>query len=221
VTSTAACRSTTSCISHSCSTGITLDDDPEQTHPPLHTCRLVVIPADPKSFRLTGAMLRPYLTSSTAVVVASAVSYPHGAMDDVAGIAALCASRKICLHVDACLGGFVLPFMRQLGYTVQPFDFTVEGVTSMSVDTHKYAQAHKGTSVVLYRLPELRHAQYTPVTDWPGGLYISPGLPGSRCVRPDPSNHFFFLLSPQSPAVSVPLLPLAACVHLRRARWRA
>jgi glutamate/tyrosine decarboxylase-like PLP-dependent enzyme len=86
----------------------------------------------------------------------------------------------VCLHVDACLGAFVLPFLRRLGRGPAPFDFSVEGVTSMSADTHKYGQAHKGTSVVLYRSAELRHAQFTAVTDWSGGLYVSPGIAGSR-----------------------------------------
>ena len=80
------------------------------------------------------------------------------------------------LHVDACLGGFVLPFARKLGYPIPPFDFSVKGVTSMSVDTHKFGMAHKGTSVVLYHSKQLRQYQYTKITEWTGGLYISPGL---------------------------------------------
>lgn len=82
---------------------------------------------------------------------------------------------KLLLHVDACLGGFVLPFARKLGYPIPPFDFSVEGVTSMSVDTHKFGMAHKGTSVVLYHSKQLRQYQYTKITEWTGGLYISPG----------------------------------------------
>jgi sphinganine-1-phosphate aldolase len=81
----------------------------------------------------------------------------------------------VCCHVDACLGGFVLPFARKLGHPVPPFDFAVPGVTSMSVDTHKFGMAHKGTSVVLYRGMALRRHQYTRITEWSGGLYISPG----------------------------------------------
>jgi Pyridoxal-dependent decarboxylase conserved domain len=88
--------------------------------------------------------------------------------------------RGVLLHVDSCLGGFVLPFARQLGYAVPAFDFSVPGVTSMSVDTHKFGMAHKGTSVVLYRSTRLREQQYTSVTEWTGGLYISPGA----CLTP-------------------------------------
>lgn len=88
----------------------------------------------------------------------------------------LAQKYKVCLHSDACLGGFVLPFARQLGYNVPDFDFRVPGVTSMSIDTHKFGMAHKGTSVVLYRNPDIRKYQYTQITEWSGGLYISPGL---------------------------------------------
>ena len=86
----------------------------------------------------------------------------------------------IGFHTDACLGGFVLPWAEQLGYDVPRFDFRLPGVTSMSADTHKYGYAAKGTSVVLYRGRELRHHQYYVATDWPGGLYFSPTLAGSR-----------------------------------------
>lgn len=142
--------------------------------------RLRTVAVSTRTFRLTAADVRRCLSRNTAVVVVSAVTYPHGVLDDVAGIARLCRQRGVLLHVDACLGGFVLPFMRALGRDVPPFDFAVPGVTSMSVDTHKYGLAHKGTSVVLYREPALRHAQYTSITEWTGGLYISPGLAGSR-----------------------------------------
>ena len=85
------------------------------------------------------------------MVVASAPSFPHGIIDPVADLASLAAERGCGLHVDACLGGFVLPWAERLGYPVPPFDFRVPGVTSMSADTHKYGYAAKGTSVVLYR----------------------------------------------------------------------
>ena len=87
----------------------------------------------------------------------------------------LALKHKVLLHSDACLGGFVLPFARQLGYQIPAFDFSVPGVTSMSVDTHKFGMAHKGTSVVLYRNADIRRHQYTRITEWSGGLYISPG----------------------------------------------
>src|SRR6266536_974978 len=90
------------------------------------------------------------------------------------------AATGIGMHTDACLGGFVLPWARRLGYDVPGFDFHVPGVTSMSADTHKFGYAAKGTSVVLYRGAHLRWFQYFTATDWPGGLYFSPTLAGSR-----------------------------------------
>ena len=92
-------------------------------------------------------------------------------------------SAGIGFHTDACLGGFVLPWAEKLGYPVPPFDFRVPGVTSMSCDTHKFGYAAKGTSVVLYRDPDLRAYQYYRTADWPGGLYFSPTFAGSRRAR--------------------------------------
>ena len=89
-------------------------------------------------------------------------------------------SRGINLHVDGCLGGFILAWGQELCYPVPTFDFRLPGVTSISADTHKYGFALKGSSVLLYRNPELRRLQYFIVPDWPGGLYTSPGMSGSR-----------------------------------------
>jgi glutamate/tyrosine decarboxylase-like PLP-dependent enzyme len=116
----------------------------------------------------------------TAVIVGSAPSFPHGVIDPIEELSELARERGIGFHTDACLGGFLLPFAERLGHSVPPFDFRLPGVTSMSADTHKYGYASKGTSVVLYRGEELRRAQYFTLTDWPGGLYMSPTLPGSR-----------------------------------------
>jgi glutamate/tyrosine decarboxylase-like PLP-dependent enzyme len=120
------------------------------------------------------------INRNTIALAGSAPSFPHGVIDPIAELSALAASRGIGLHVDACLGGFVLPFAEKLGYPVPPFDFRLKGVTSMSADTHKYGYAAKGTSVVLYRGETLRRHQYYAVADWPGGLYFSPTLAGSR-----------------------------------------
>ncbi len=120
------------------------------------------------------------VTERTAVVVGSAPTFPHGVIDPIPQIAALAAERRAGCHVDACLGGFILPWAERLGYPVPPFDFRLPGVTSMSADTHKYGYAAKGSSVVLYRGQELRRFQYYTLTDWPGGLYLSPTFAGSR-----------------------------------------
>lgn len=131
-------------------------------------------------FRADVAATRRALTRNTIVLVGSAPSFPHGVIDPIAELSELAREHGAGFHTDACLGGFVLPWAERLGYAVPPFDFRLPGVTSMSADTHKYGYAAKGTSVVLYRDPELRHFQYYTATDWPGGLYFSPTLAGSR-----------------------------------------
>lgn len=117
---------------------------------------------------------------NTVALVGSAPAFPHGVVDPIPALAELAQAKGVGLHVDACLGGFVLPFARELGYAMPDFDFRLPGVTSMSADTHKYGYAAKGTSVVLYRGEALRRHQYYAVADWPGGLYFSPTFAGSR-----------------------------------------
>jgi glutamate/tyrosine decarboxylase-like PLP-dependent enzyme len=116
----------------------------------------------------------------TVLVVGSAPSYPHGVVDPIAELASLAQRRAVLCHVDACVGGMMLPFVRRLGYPVTPFDFGVTGATSLSVDLHKYGYAAKGASVILYRSPELRRHQLYATTDWPGGIYASPTMTGTR-----------------------------------------
>lgn len=141
--------------------------------------RIVHVPVD-EHFRADVAQTRQAITRNTIVIVGSAPSFPHGVIDPIAELSELARERDIGFHTDACLGGFVLPWARKLGYDVPAFDFALPGVTSVSVDTHKYGYAAKGTSVVLYRGAALRHYQYFTITDWPGGLYFSPTLAGSR-----------------------------------------
>ena len=116
----------------------------------------------------------------TIALVGSAGNYGHGLIDPIEALGALALDRGIGLHVDGCLGGFILPWAEPLGYDVPRFDFRVPGVTSISADTHKYGYALKGTSVLLYRDRSLRSHQWFTATEWPGGLYLSPGLAGSR-----------------------------------------
>jgi sphinganine-1-phosphate aldolase len=131
-------------------------------------------------FRADVSAMRRAISPRTVALVASAPCFPHGVIDPVEELAELAAELRLGLHVDACLGGFLLPWARRLGYAVPDFDFRVPGVTSMSADTHKYGFAAKGTSVVLYRGAPLRRYQYFVTADWPGGLYFSPTLAGSR-----------------------------------------
>lgn len=141
--------------------------------------KMIRVPVD-ASYRADVAATRKAITRRTIVIVGSAPSFPHGAIDPIEALSELARARGIGFHTDACLGGFVLPWAERLGYEVPPFDFRLPGVTSMSADTHKYGYAAKGTSVVLYRGQELRHYQYYTTTEWPGGLYFSPTFAGSR-----------------------------------------
>jgi glutamate/tyrosine decarboxylase-like PLP-dependent enzyme len=125
------------------------------------------------------------LTERTAVVVGSAPNYPFGTVDPIPELAALAEARGISCHVDACLGGFLLPFWERLGEPVPPFDFRVPGVTTMSADVHKYGYCIKGASVVLHRDAEhLKKYQRFLYDRWPGGLYLSFAMAGARPAAP-------------------------------------
>lgn len=125
------------------------------------------------------------ITRNTIALVGSAACYPYGVIDPIEEIGALGQARGLPVHVDACIGGFLLPFVEALGPehqigAVPSFDFRVPGVTSMSADVHKYGYAAKGASVVMYRgMDYLRH-QFSAATDWCGGVYASPTLAGTR-----------------------------------------
>ena len=141
---------------------------------------IVSVPVDPVSMQLDPAAAAKAITPNTVVIVASAPGFPHGVVDPVTELAALAKRNNIGCHVDACLGGYLLPFAVQLGYDIPPFDFAVDGVTSISADTHKYGYAPKGASVVMYRDARLRSFQYFVAAEWSGGIYASPSMPGSR-----------------------------------------
>lgn len=120
----------------------------------------------------------------TVLVVGSAPQYPQGVVDPIPEIAGLAAARGINCHVDACMGGFVLPFLERLGRFSKPWDFRVPGVTSMSADLHKYGYAAKGASVTMYRSSSHRRYQTFVFDGWLGGMYGSPGIAGSRPANP-------------------------------------
>ncbi|KFA79726.1 hypothetical protein S40288_00687 [Stachybotrys chartarum IBT 40288] len=120
------------------------------------------------------------VNSNTVIIVGSAPNFPHGIIDDIAGLSKLAARKKIWLHVDCCLGSFLVPFLDKAGFETELFDFRLKGVTSISCDTHKYGFAPKGNSTVLYRSAEHRAYQYFISPDWSGGVYASPGIAGSR-----------------------------------------
>ncbi|EAR96984.2 pyridoxal-dependent decarboxylase domain protein (macronuclear) [Tetrahymena thermophila SB210] len=128
--------------------------------------------------------LESRIDSNTIMIVGSVPSYPYGVIDDIPALAKIAKAHKIGLHVDCCLGGFVVAFAKDYGLQIKPFDFTVDGVTSISCDHHKYALAPKGISVVMFKTKELRHQTYTSVSDWPGGFYATPSVCGSKPGAP-------------------------------------
>lgn len=140
----------------------------------------VVVPVDPVTFRADAQAMAAALTDRTALVVASTPSYAHGVVDPVAEIAAAASARGVLCHVDACIGGWLLPHLRRAGRDIPPFDLSVPGVTSLSVDLHKYGYADKGASVVLYRDAELRRHQYFAHAGWPGYPVVNPTVQGTK-----------------------------------------
>ena len=160
---------------------------PETAHPAfdkachLFGIELRVAPVDPVTTQVdTEWVDRPHRrharwpSSARRATTATAPSTRSGALSDIA------LRHGVGLHVDSCLGGFILPFGQELGYDIPVFDYRHPGVTSMSADTHKYGYAFKGTSVLTFRDKALRNAQYFFLTDWSGGKYCSPGMEGSR-----------------------------------------
>lgn len=141
---------------------------------------IIHVPVDPNTHKVDVKAMRRSISRSTCMLVGSAPQYPHGAIDDIMEIAKLGQKFGIPVHVDACLGGFLIAFMKDAGYPLKPFDFSVPGVTSISADTHKYGFAPKGSSVVLYSEPTYRHYQWFCTPDWPGGIYATSTISGSR-----------------------------------------
>lgn len=137
------------------------------------------VPVAP-DFRADVAAMRAAINPRTVLVVGSAPSYPQGVIDPISELAALAQEKGVLFHVDACLGGFLLPFAKRLGHAIPDFDFAVPGVTSLSADLHKYGYAAKGASIILYRTPELRRHQFFTYTGWSGGIYASPSMAGTR-----------------------------------------
>ena len=117
---------------------------------------------------------------NTILIVGSAPSFPYGLSDNITALGELAESRGIWLHVDACVGGYIAPFVRMNGVDIAPFDFEVAGVYSISADLHKYGYCAKGASTVLYRSGELQKHMVFDCADWPGGRMITPTLAGTR-----------------------------------------
>jgi sphinganine-1-phosphate aldolase len=141
---------------------------------------LDVVPIDPATLRVSADAIAAAIGPDTVLVVASAPAYPHGVVDPVPAIAAAALKRGVRCHVDACFGGWILPFWRKLGVAGEPFDFSVPGVTSVSVDLHKYAYCPKGVSVLLHRTASLREPQYFGYAGWPGYGLVNATVASTR-----------------------------------------
>jgi len=124
--------------------------------------------------------VRDHIGPNTVALIGSAGTYPHGLIDPIPALGQLAIEHDIGLHVDGCLGGFIIPWAEDLGRPLPPFDLRVPGVTTISADTHKYGYALKGSSVLLFRPKALRRQQYKLLEGWPGGNYASPSMGGSR-----------------------------------------
>jgi glutamate/tyrosine decarboxylase-like PLP-dependent enzyme len=137
-----------------------------------------------KDKRADTAAMEKAISADTILLVGSAPCFPHGVVDPISEIGRLAIKYHIPFHVDACMGGLMLPFVEKLGYPVPVFDFRVDGVTSISADLHKYGYSPKGASVIMYRNHELRRHQFYVHADWSGGLYGSPTMLGTKCGGP-------------------------------------
>ncbi len=144
----------------------------------------VVVPTDPRSFCADVEAMRCAITENTILLVGSAPSYAHGVIDPIAELGRLALERGLWLHVDACVGGWLLPWFRRLGATVPEFDLRVPGVSSISMDLHKYAFCPKGASIVAYRDKALRFYQHFACAQWPGYTMINPTVQSSKSVGP-------------------------------------
>lgn len=142
--------------------------------------KLIEAPVDPVTTLVDLEFVKDHINKNTILLVGSAGNYAYGTIDPIEELSELALKHDIGLHVDGCLGGFILPWGEQLGYDIPVFDFRLPGVTSISADTHKYAYGPKGTSVVVYRDKSFRKYQYTTNPEWVGGTYVSPGIGGSR-----------------------------------------
>ena len=123
---------------------------------------------DHETFQVDIESVKNLISDNTAVIVGSAPNYPFGVIDDIKALSEIAIDKKIWLHVDACIGGFILPFFKELGEKIPPFDFSLDGVASISADLHKYGYAPKGASIVLFRNAELREGSIFVMSSWPG-----------------------------------------------------
>lgn len=141
--------------------------------------RVRLLPLD-RDLRPRVDKLARLVNRRTVMVLGSAPEYPHGTIDPIEAMAAIAQRAGVPMHVDACVGGMILPFMTMNGRALPAWDYRVPGVTSISVDVHKYGFAAKGASTITYRSLDLLRHQMFVMQDWPGGVFASPALLGTR-----------------------------------------
>ncbi|ADB32467.1 Pyridoxal-dependent decarboxylase [Kribbella flavida DSM 17836] len=146
--------------------------------------RAIVVDVDPVTFTPRPEDVAAACDEATVLLVASAPSYAQGVVDPVPAIAAVAAERGVRCHVDACIGGWILPYLRLDGVEVPDFDFAVPGVTSISVDLHKYGYTPKGASILLHRDASLRRSQFFASADWPGYTMLNSTLQSTKSGAP-------------------------------------
>ncbi|KIG12735.1 Pyridoxal-dependent decarboxylase [Enhygromyxa salina] len=145
---------------------------------------VVLVEVDPDSFRVDAEQVRAAIDEHTIMLVGSAVSYAHCVVDPIPALAEVAREHDLWLHVDGCMGGFLLPYFAQLGREIPDFDFSVPGVSSISMDLHKYAFAAKGASVVLYRNKQLRKHQIFTCATWTGYTISNATVQSSKSGGP-------------------------------------
>ncbi len=162
---------------------------PRTCHPAFDKCahylgvEVIRVPSR-SDFRADVPGMARALTDDTILIAGSAPTYPHGVFDPITELGRLALDRDLWLHVDACFGGFLAPFVGRLGHEIPPFDFTVPGVTSLSADLHKYGFSAKGASVILFRDADLQRFQRFEFRDWPRGVYATETFSGTRPAGP-------------------------------------
>ncbi len=141
--------------------------------------KMIHAPVD-KTGKVNVKAVERRITPNTIALVGSAPNYPYGTIDPISELSDLAIKYNLNLHVDACVGGFILPWLEKLGENITPFDFRVPGVTSLSADLHKYGYSAKGASVILYRTMDIMKHQLFVSVNFPGGIVMTPGLTGTR-----------------------------------------
>lgn len=144
----------------------------------------VLVKVDPLTFKADVDAIRAAITPNTIQIIASAVSYAHGVIDPIPELGALALEHGLLLHVDGCIGGFLLPYFKRLNAPITEFDFSVPGVTSISMDLHKYGYCPKGASIILHKNKDLRRHQLFACAHWTGYTILNTTILSTKSGGP-------------------------------------